>query len=166
MPTKKATRKRSKNAPAIETPAIHLVPAAAIVVPVDPFDPSPILGDVGAAKWQELAPQLLALCDRQGQPLLDLITRDLLASYCVAWESLVESNEELREAKKTDSLYFGTRGGGLTPHPAFTIRKAAQAELRIAGKLLGLNPDARHKLKPSKPGNVDDDPVAAAMMGK
>ena len=95
------------------------------------------LSEIGAAKWEEVAPML------SGMRVLTQADRDVLSCYCEAWAEFHESREII---EKNGITAVGEKGGEYI-HPAVNIKNSALKRIKEFGALLGLNPVARMGLK-------------------
>jgi P27 family predicted phage terminase small subunit len=94
------------------------------------------LGTVARDKWRELAPTLF----KHG--LLTDLDHDSFASFCDAFQELVDSTATL----KKEGEYFTTEKGWIAQHPAVFKRNKALERLRRMGVELGLTPQSRRNL--------------------
>lgn len=93
------------------------------------------LGAIGAAKWHEVGPHLVAI------GLFAAIDGGALAQYCAAWDEFHQADEAVREV----GLVVPTKAG-FAANPAVKIRQAARAAIRQWGGEFGLSPAARVSL--------------------
>ena len=96
-------------------------------------------------EWKRIAPTLEQL------GLLTAIDQEVLAAYCLAVESFSWAVRTLRREGRLHVAGNGRR----TVHPAFTVQRAAMAQIRAFGSELGLSPGARAALGIEFDPNID-----------
>lgn len=101
-------------------------------------DPTAALGDRALQKWRELFPILVA----RG---LMAEERDLLASYCEAFESWEHASEQVREE---GSVSVSRTKGGSTEivSPWVTIREQAANRMAGLARTLGIDASIRNQV--------------------
>jgi P27 family predicted phage terminase small subunit len=104
------------------------------------------LGEVGQAKWRELAPQLYAV------GCLTLLDYDGLASLCEAHDTF---HAAMGIVEKEGMVAVSAKGGAYQ-HPAVGIKNAALQRIRQLGNDFGMTPSARSSLKVDQGEQFDD----------
>lgn len=114
------------------------------------------LGDAAKDKWNETAPML----ERMG--VLAETDADCLASYCVAWQEMLQATAVIDK----EGIVTVSEKGSPYIHPAVNIRAGAFNRIKIFGSLLGLSPVARMGLnaekKQDKPSDFESDAAKTA----
>lgn len=100
---------------------------------------------VGAAKWDQLVPELSRL------GLLTLVDGDVLAAYCQTWADYLWAVEELKRTGRTYKAVSGYMG----PHPAVAIQRDARASLIKLGASFGMDPASRARFSVAPPEESD-----------
>lgn len=104
------------------------------------------LGDIGRAKWTEVAPTLL------GVGCLTVADYDLLAMLCEAHDELHAAMAEIAEHGR---VAYSDKGSAYQ-HPAVGIKNKAIQRIRQFGNDFGMSPAARTGLKVGTAEGADD----------
>jgi P27 family predicted phage terminase small subunit len=118
-------------------------------------EPDPVTSNLAPAwvkgealeKWNETAPQLSRL------KMLTAMDIDRLGMYCLSWQRLMWSVNELSEAKKCIDI---TPNGMMQQSAWLLVQKAALADLRKFGDDFGMSPASRVGLEVDT-GQTEDD---------
>jgi P27 family predicted phage terminase small subunit len=102
----------------------------------DDLTPPDWLPEPARDKWSELAPTL------SSQGLLTECDLDTLALYCTTWVRWKDAEQALQREGMTTTAQSGYQ----QVSPYYTIASKSQAELRVLGDRLGLNPSARSRI--------------------
>lgn len=78
--------------------------------------------------------------------LLTTVDRAALASYCIAWQRLVEAEEDLTENGLVISVAT-EHGVKRIKNPAWSIQKEAMGEIRAWASEFGMTPSSRGKIQ-------------------
>lgn len=105
------------------------------------------LGKEARAEWKRITPEL----ERTG--LLSQLDRAALITYCEAWQTLVEAQEEIHER---GVLVQGYRGG-VVKNPALQVARDSAQTIRGFCSEFGLTPSSRSRLVVHPDLEDDDD---------
>lgn len=104
------------------------------------------LPEEARAEWDRVAPELSRL------DLLKEGDRAALTAYCLAWDRLVQAQQEIA----ADGV-LSTNSQGRVRHPAVAVLEAASKELRSWAGEFGLTPSAENKMKTHEASSGEDD---------
>lgn len=118
---------------------------AIVTSPGYPTMPEFLTGEA-AKEWKRICPEL------KKAGLLTKCDRAVVASYCQAWEELVETTNQIKKdgrflkVKKTSSK-GDVIGEGVEKHPALQSQRDAMMKVKSFLDSLGLTPAARIKMQ-------------------
>lgn len=108
-------------------------------------DPPEWLSTTAKREWRRVYPMLVETVG------LDSLDRALLASYCESYSMFQRATKELQQQ---DIIHENERGSVM--NPLLRVRREAAAEMVRTGKLLGLAPGPRKRLKAKEKPVVPD----------
>lgn len=121
-----------------------------------PPDPPRWMGEIAAAEWARVVPELARL------QLVKQIDQAALASYCEMVELFVTATAEVHEKGLTVENHStrkdGTESVWVTANPAVAVQRNAQAAIRAWCAEFGLTPAAEMKLAKPEADDGDDNP--------
>lgn len=103
--------------------------------PVAPKCPTFLKGQA-RREWKRISEHL------EGLGLLTQIDLAALASYCLAWETLIESDKVIRAEGRT----ILTPNGSTQQHPELSIRNRAMDQVRMFLTEFGMSPASRTRI--------------------